>query len=141
VIRVARGVYDAMIAHALEERPFECCGLLAGTDSEIVRCDRATNAADYFGIRYAIDPREYMRLDREIDDADLNVIGVYHSHPYTRAYPSATDTGHAFEGMVYVIVSLRDFLAPEVKAFTVVGGQVFEQPIEVVEAVGQDERD
>ena len=86
-----------------------------------------------FGIRYEIDPREFLKLNREIDDADLDLIGVYHSHPFTRAYPSATDIGQAWEGLVYVIVSLTDFLAPVVKAFTVSDGTVAEQPIEIVD--------
>ena len=76
--------------------------------------------------------REFLKLNRAIDDADLDLIGVYHSHPFTRAYPSATDVGQAWEGLVYVIVSLTDFLAPVVKAFTVSDGAVAEQPIEIV---------
>jgi len=121
-----------MIAHALEERPFECCGVLAGSGGAITQSRRAKNAAELFGIRYEIDSREFMRLNREIDDADLDLIGIYHSHPFTRAYPSATDVGQAWEGLVYVIVSLTDFLTPVVKAFTIANGQVSEQPVEIV---------
>jgi proteasome lid subunit RPN8/RPN11 len=118
-MRVARGVYDEMVAHAQEERPFECCGLMAGTSGEVTVAHRTKNAADLYGIRYEIDPREFMRLNREIDDADLDLIGV-------------TDVGAAWEGMVYLIVSLTDFTAPVVKAFTVADGQVTEQPMEIV---------
>ncbi|HZO27759.1 MAG TPA: M67 family metallopeptidase [Chloroflexota bacterium] len=132
MIRVAREVHQAMIAHALEERPFECCGVLAGSGGAITQSRRAKNAAELFGIRYEIDSREFMRLNREIDDADLDLIGIYHSHPFTRAYPSATDVGQAWEGLVYVIVSLTDFLTPVVKAFTIANGQVSEQPVEIV---------
>ena len=132
MIQIARAVYDEMVAHASEERPWECCGLLAGTHGTITQSRRTRNVAEHFGIRYELDPREYLKLSREIDDADLDLIGTYHSHPYTRAYPSATDIGQAWEGMVYVIVSLTDFLAPVVKAFTVSDGAVAEQPIDIV---------
>lgn len=132
MIRVARAVYEELVAHALEERPFECCGVLAGTGGAVTESHRAMNAAEHFGIRYEIDAREFMQLNRAIDDADLDLIGVYHSHPFTRAYPSATDVGQAWEGLVYVIVSLTDFLAPVAKAFTVADGQVAERPIEIV---------
>jgi proteasome lid subunit RPN8/RPN11 len=132
MIRVAKSVYDEMVAHAQDERPFECCGLMAGANGEATVSYRTQNAADLFGIRYEIDPREFMRLSREIDDADLDLIGVYHSHPFTRAFPSVTDIGAAWEGMVYVIVSLVDFKAPVVKAFTVADGAVTEQPVEIV---------
>jgi [CysO sulfur-carrier protein]-S-L-cysteine hydrolase len=133
VIRIARDVYDEMVAHALDERPFECCGVLAGSGGAVTRSHRTKNAADLFGIRYEIEPGEFLRVNREIDDADLDLLGVYHSHPFTRAYPSATDVGQAWEGLVYVIVSLTDFRAPVVKAFTIADGQVSEQPIEMVE--------
>jgi proteasome lid subunit RPN8/RPN11 len=132
MIQVSRAVYDQMVAHASEERPFECCGLLAGSGGSITQSHRTKNAADLYGVRYEIDPREFLRVNREIDDADLHLIGVYHSHPFTRAYPSVTDTGQAWEGLVYVIVSLTDFLKPVVKAFTIADGQVSEQPIEIV---------
>ena len=132
MVQIARAVHEAMVAHALEERPFESCGLLAGTRGEITHSFRAANAAEFFGVRYEIAPRDVLRLNREIDDADLDLLGVYHSHPFTRAYPSATDLGQASEGLVYVIVSLTDFLAPIVKAFSVADGQIAEQPIEIV---------
>jgi proteasome lid subunit RPN8/RPN11 len=131
VIRIARDVHDAMIAHALDERPWESCGVLAGTGGTITESYRTVNAAELNGIRYEIDPKEFMRLNREIDDADLDLLGIYHSHPFTRAYPSATDLAQAWEGLVYVIVSLTDFLAPEVKAFTVADGQITEEHVEV----------
>jgi proteasome lid subunit RPN8/RPN11 len=121
-----------MVAHALQERPFESCGVLAGSGGVIAELHRAKNAADLFGIRYEIEPAEFLRINRAIDDADLDLVGIYHSHPFTRAYPSATDLGQAWEGLIYVIVSLRDFREPDVRAFTVADGQVSEQPIEIV---------
>ena len=120
-----------MIAHALEERPFESCGVLAGSGGAITASYPTANAAELNGVRYEIDGKEFLRVNREIDEADLELLGIYHSHPFTRAYPSVTDVGQAWEGLVYVIVSLTDFLAPDVKAFTVVDGQITEESIEV----------
>src|SRR5215207_5038358 len=133
MMRVTRAVYDEMVAHALEERPFEACGVLAGSGGTVMQAHRARNAAELSGVRYEIDGREFVRINHAIDDDDLDLIGIYHSHPFTRAYPSATDLAQAWEGLVYVIVSLRDFLRPSVKAFTVADGAVSEQPVEVTE--------
>ena len=119
-VRMAPAVFDAMIEHALDERPFECCGVLAGSGGVITHNYRAPNAADLNGIRY------------EIDDADLELLGVYHSHPFTRAYPSVTDIGQAWDGLIYVIVSVASFLEPDVKAFTITDGDVVERRIELV---------
>jgi [CysO sulfur-carrier protein]-S-L-cysteine hydrolase len=132
MIRISRAVHDAMIEHALEERPFEGCGVLAGSGGAITASYRTSNAAEFNGVRYEIDGKEFLRVNREIDDADLELLGIYHSHPFTRAYPSVTDVGQAWEGLVYVIVSLTDFLAPEVRAFTVVDGQITEEQIEII---------
>ncbi|MCC7371355.1 MAG: M67 family metallopeptidase [Chloroflexi bacterium] len=131
MVQIARAVYDAMVAHALDERPFECCGVLAGSGGAITHSYRAPNAAEHNGIRYEIDGKAFLRINREIDDADLELLGVYHSHPFTRAYPSATDIGQAWDGMVYVIVSVASFLEPEVKAFTISDSTVVERAIEL----------
>jgi len=131
MIQIAQAVHDELVAHALKERPFECCGILAGTTDAVTASYRTANAADLSGIRYAIDPKEILQVSRQIDGADLDMLGVYHSHPFTRAYPSATDIGQAWEGLVYVIVSLADFLAPDLRAFTVVDGEATEVPVEM----------
>ena len=133
-MRVTREVYEAMIAHAQDGRPFEACGVLAGSGGIVTEVHRARNAADLYGVRYEIDGRDFLKINQAIDDDDLDLIGIYHSRPFTRAYPSATDLAQAWEGLVYAIVSLRDFRQPAVKAFTVQDGAVSEQPIEIVEA-------
>ena len=132
VVQVLRDVYDAMVAHALEERPDECCGMLAGKNGRVTRALRAVNVAERKGVRYEVAPREILRLMDEMDDANLDHLGIYHSHTFTRAYPSATDIGLAAYPVYYVIVSLADFRKPVVKAFTITDGEVEEHPIEVV---------
>jgi proteasome lid subunit RPN8/RPN11 len=132
VIRTTRDVYDAMIEQALDGRPFETCGILAGSAGTITTRYPTTNAASIKGAQYVIDPKDVLRISQAIDEDDQEMIGIYHSHPFTRAYPSATDLAQAWEGLVYVIVSLTDFRAPAVQAFTVADGQVAEHAIEIV---------
>jgi proteasome lid subunit RPN8/RPN11 len=132
VVQVLRDVYDGMVSHALEERPYECCGMLAGQNGRITRRLPATNVADRKAVRYEVAPREILRIMDEIDDADLDHVGIYHSHTHTRAYPSATDIGLAAYPVFYVIVSLVDFHDPQVKAYTITDGEVTEEPIEIV---------
>jgi proteasome lid subunit RPN8/RPN11 len=132
VVQVLQAVYDGMVSHALEERPYECCGMLAGEDGRVTRILRATNVADRKAVRYEVAPREILRIMDAIDDDNLDHIGIYHSHTHTRAYPSATDIGLAAYPVFYVIVSLVDFRRPEVKAYTITDGEVTEEPIEIV---------
>lgn len=132
-VRLTRAAYEGIVQHALEERPFECCGLLAGPlGGPITAVYRAANAAELRGVRYEVAPRDILRITREIDDADLELLGIYHSHPFTRAYPSATDLGLAAYPVAYLIVSLADFLAPVVRAFTISDGTVSERPLDVL---------
>jgi proteasome lid subunit RPN8/RPN11 len=130
--RLTRAVYDEMVAHALEERPFEGCGLLAGTAGQATTIYRCQNAAELNGVRYEISGRDILRITREIDDEDLELLAIYHSHPYTRAYPSAKDVSIAGWPVFYILVSLVDFRHPVVKAYTIEAGVVTEVPIEVV---------
>src|SRR4051812_37345134 len=84
-----------LIAHALEGRPYEVCGLLAGREGRVERVYRAANK-ERSPVRYEIDPKDLIRIFRDIDDSDLELVGIYHSHTHTDAYPSATDVRLAF---------------------------------------------
>ena len=134
MVRLPRSIHDEMVAHALEDRPYEVCGLLAGQGGAITRAFRARNK-EQSAVRYEIDPKDLIRLFREMDDADLELLGIYHSHTHTQAYPSATDIRLAYyPDALYFIVSLIDERAPHVRTFRIVEGQVSEEPIEVQDA-------
>jgi proteasome lid subunit RPN8/RPN11 len=96
-----------MIAHARDEAPRECCGLLIGKYDSAVRSVRAKNLAPS-ATRYFIDPRDHFRALRTARAESLEVIGAYHSHPASEPVPSVTDIAEANSGpdFVYVIVSL-----------------------------------
>jgi len=132
MVRLDRAVYDEMVAHALEDRPYEVCGILGGQSGHVTHAYRARNT-EQSPVRYEIEPRDLIRIFREIDDADLDHLGIYHSHTHTRAYPSETDKRLAtYPEALYFIVSLVDERAPYVKAFYINDGTVTEEPVEVV---------
>ena len=108
---------DEMIAHAREEEPNECCGVLAGKDGRVVRLYRVTNS-EQNPYRYNMDPREFLRVYREIEDNGWEMTGLYHSHTHNQAYPSQTDRNLAsWPDSYYLIVSLEDKERPVVRAF------------------------
>jgi proteasome lid subunit RPN8/RPN11 len=108
VVQVLRSVYDAMIGHALDEHPNECCGLLGGTNGVITRIYRATNVAETKTVRYDVDSTELVKIFTSMRAADLEHLGIYHSHPSSEPRPSATDRKLArYDSVVYFIVSLR----------------------------------
>ncbi|MBI2853620.1 MAG: M67 family metallopeptidase [Chloroflexi bacterium] len=120
-----------MVEHARYDVPNECCGMLAGKGDRVSAVWRATNA-QHSPTRYSLDPQDILRGIREADKAGCELIGFYHSHTHTEAYPSKTDMELAFwPECRYVIVSLIDSGHPTLRAFWIADGKVTEDVVEV----------
>jgi proteasome lid subunit RPN8/RPN11 len=129
-MKIAKTLYDEMVAHALEDAPNECCGMVASRDGAAVKLHRATNAAAS-PYRYEIDGPEQYRIQMAIEDAGLDLGAIYHSHTRSEPYPSQTDINLAFyPDALYVIVGLAGE-DPEVKAYTIRDGKVGEAELVV----------
>jgi len=101
-------VRDAIVSHAREAAPAECCGMLIGSAGRIGSAIRARNIAGE-PTRFLIDPADHIRARREARDAGLDVVGFYHSHPRSTPVPSDTDLAEAtYPNHLYVIVGLKD---------------------------------
>ena len=130
-MRIAQALIDEIVAHALEDAPNECCGMIASRDGEAVRVHRARNAAAS-PLRYEIDGMEQYELQTAIEDAGQDLGAIYHSHTRSAPYPSQTDINLAFyPEAVYVIVGLADGDEADVRAWSIVDGQVSEAELEV----------
>ena len=125
--------HGALIEHAHSDFPYEVCGLLAGVDGRLTRHYRIPNAARSMTF-YNMEPRALLAAMNDIDDNGWDLVGIYHSHTHTEAYPSATDVELAFYAdAVYLIVSLQDRGRPMVRAFDIVEGEVTERTLVVGE--------
>ena len=122
------GVEAAIIAHARQEAPQECCGLLIGDDTRMIAAVRARNIAETPTRRYLIDPRDHLKAIRTARERGLQVIGAYHSHPQSPAVPSATDAAEGFGQFLYVIVGLAPE-PPELTAWTWADGNFAAVPL------------
>ena len=118
-----------IIAHARDEFPKECCGMLAGADGKPVKVVRATNSEDS-EFRYRVDDRELLKFLRDSDYNGWDFLAVYHSHTRSEAYPSPTDVRLAtnWPDPYYVLVSLEDQDNPVVRAFRITDGEISEVP-------------
>jgi proteasome lid subunit RPN8/RPN11 len=129
-MRIARELYDEIVAHARAEAPNECCGMIASRDGEAVKVYPTANAAAS-PLRYEIDGAEQYRIQMEIDEAGLDLGAIYHSHTRTEPVPSQTDINLAFyPDALYIIVGLARG-EQDVRAFTIRDGQVTEAGLEV----------
>jgi proteasome lid subunit RPN8/RPN11 len=132
VIAITRSVQEEVFKQLLDERPYEGCGLLAGKNGRIERAYPTPNKSQS-AVRYEIDPKDLLRVFREIDDADLELLAIYHSHTHSQAYPSPTDIRFAhYPDAYYIIVTLMDIRGPAMRAFRIVDGVVTEEPVEVI---------
>jgi len=117
---------EEIVAHARDEAPNECCGLLAGRNGRSERVFRMANAARS-PLRFEVAPLEVMRTLETIDEAGLEVGALYHSHTRTAPYPSQTDVtfAEAWPGTPWIIVGLSDGDA-EVRTYRIDGANVVE---------------
>ena len=148
-LKIPQQILDDMIAHARELDPFECCGLLAGTNGAVSRHYRITNtvakdarAMEVFEgadvkqlghlsdstkaeVAYFMDPKEMLAAFKDMRQRNLELAVIYHSHTHSPAYPSATDVGLAYyPDAAYLIISLEHKTAPDLRAYWIKDRQV-----------------
>ncbi|HEX8958779.1 MAG TPA: M67 family metallopeptidase [Solirubrobacterales bacterium] len=123
-MRIPQSLVDEVVAHARDDLPNECCGMVGGADGEARTVYRAENA-EGSPLRYSIGAAEQFRLMRAIEAAGEELVGIYHSHTKSAAYPSQTDVNLAgWPDAVYLIVSLADPAAPDLKGFSIRDGEI-----------------
>lgn len=80
---------------------------------------------------YTIDPREHYFAIRHAERRGWEVAGVFHSHPHTEGYPSATDVRLAADPTwLYLILGMADRERPVLRGFTIDGESVTEVPLD-----------
>ena len=120
---IPRDAYDAMVAHCIEGMPNEACGFIGGkvdgSQRTATRLYPMTNAAAS-PVFYRPDDREMLAALKDMDERDLDVASIFHSHVATRAYPSPTDIREAhYPDTVFVIVSFEDRDHPYSKGYLI----------------------
>jgi proteasome lid subunit RPN8/RPN11 len=124
-------LFEEMVQHGLREFPNEACGLLAGSDGQPVRFYAMRNL-DASPVSYRLDPREQLRVFDEMDEEGWDLLGIFHTHTHSEAYPSETDLRLAFyPEALYLVMSLSDRERPELRAFRIVEDEVAEQELTI----------
>ena len=136
MLRIERGIRDAIVDHARRDHPDEACGVVAGPEGSdrperFVPMLNAARSPTF----YEFDSADLLQLYKEMAANDEEPVVVYHSHTATEAYPSRTDVSYASEPNAhYVLVSTRDDDDTEFRSFRIVDGEITEEPVEVVES-------
>ncbi len=118
-----------MVATCIRALPNEGCGLMLGTlDGTVTEIVPSPNVADSAKL-YEIDSGVLLRAYRRGEEEGLSVIGVFHSHTHSEAYPSATDVAQAPDPeWHYALVSLRD-VPTQIRSFHIIDGEINEEEI------------
>jgi proteasome lid subunit RPN8/RPN11 len=131
MIRIPQSVIDGIIAQARNELPDEACGLLIGSENEVVKQFPLTNI-DHSPEHFSFDAKEQFGVLKEARAQGLQIIANYHSHPESPARPSEEDIRLAYDpNIIYIILSLQEKENPVIKAFFIKEGEVTEVGIDV----------
>jgi len=123
-LRVSETLLGTIHREGERAYPGECCGVLAGQPGEIKQVRRLLPVVN----RRADDPHRYLiahedlqRVEAEVRQADLEVLGFYHSHPDHPAAPSSFDAEHAWPWYSYLIVRVDRGRAVEATSWQLAG--------------------
>jgi cysteine synthase B len=115
---LARGVRAEIEAHAVDTYPHECCGALIGTDGRVTGALSLDNVTTLERRRrFLVSPDEYRAAESHADASGRRLLGFYHSHPDHPAEPSAFDLEQAWPTFSYVIVSVRERVARDLRSW------------------------
>ncbi|SDO16838.1 Proteasome lid subunit RPN8/RPN11, contains Jab1/MPN metalloenzyme (JAMM) motif [Nakamurella panacisegetis] len=134
MLRIPNSMVESIVAHARADHPDEACGIIAGpvgsdAPTRVIPMVNAERSPTF----YRFDSGEQLRLYREMDERDEEVVVVYHSHTGTEAYPSRTDIAYAGEPQAhYVLVSTRAADSVEFRSYRIIDGDVSEEPVEMI---------
>ena len=125
-ITIPAALYEQMLAHCRACLPDEAGGLLGGRMGR-VEVALAVRNAQSSPVSYELDSHAQLHAMKRIEADRFDLVGIYHSHPTSPAYPSRTDVERAFfpgtdtlnfPEAVWVIVSLAA-ARPEARAFAI----------------------
>jgi proteasome lid subunit RPN8/RPN11 len=137
LIELPRSLAEALVRHARSGAPDEVCGVVGLRDGRIVSLIPARNAAATPRVRFTFDDDGYRRV-MEVEREGLEV-GIFHSHPASPAYPSATDRAEmsaTWPDCAQLMISLRHDATsgPEINAYRIDRrGEVSVEDLRVVE--------
>lgn len=133
MIEIPKPIYHSMLAYANLGYPNEACGILAGSAPGRVEEFFAMRNMDESSISYFMDPKEQLQAFKQMRERGLQLVGIYHSHVASEAYPSQKDVRLAFyPDASYLIASLTDRAKPVLRSFRIQDESVQEEEIRLV---------
>ncbi len=126
VLHLPEELAAQILAHAQLGYPEEVCGLVAGRSGCATEVHPGRNISPTPRVAYELDHDTLARMI-DFEDAGLELVAIYHSHPAGPEVPSATDIARAaYPDAVYLILGLADPARPSLRGFRIVDAEVRE---------------
>lgn len=131
MISLSKELFQQIVKHCVKELPDEACGILAGKTDSVEKVYAMINA-DKSPENFIMDPAEQLKVTKELRNLGLEMVGIYHSHVASEAYPSTRDIELAFYPEArYCIVTLKVKNNPRMRAFRIKEGKISEEEVSI----------
>ena len=112
MIQIDNEPWSQMVAHARATYPNECCGAMLGSLDDSSKQVKIALPLDNVSqgsqaARYELRPEDLLHADREARRHQMDLIGIYHSHPDCGAYFSETDLKNSCPWYSFVVLSIQ----------------------------------
>ena len=126
-VRLPRQLVNLILEHVQGSPAAEVCGLIAAGDDDALSCYPIANRAEDSAHRYRMDPQQQVDAMRQMRERNQQLFAIYHSHPTSKAAPSAIDIADAdYPEALYLIVSLNIRGVLEMRGFRIRDGRSIE---------------
>ncbi|MFW6068421.1 MAG: Mov34/MPN/PAD-1 family protein [Chloroflexota bacterium] len=123
---------EEMLRFLRDAYPLEACGILAGLHGRVHRVYAVENLLRS-PVAFEMEPQQQLQAMLELEEAGLEMLAIYHSHPMGPQTPSPTDVAKAYyPDVAHVIVSFSDRRSPSIRAFTIDEGVFDEIVLKIV---------
>ena len=131
MLTLKKELFKRITEHAIREFPNEACGILSGSQGRVGKVYEMTNT-DKSPQTFFMDAKEQLRVMKEIRNKGEEMIGIYHSHVASEAYPSSHDVELAlYPEVSYVIISIKNKKNPSARSFKIVEGKISEEELKI----------
>lgn len=131
MLELKKELFEQIVKQCIIELPDEACGILSGRLGKVDNVYPMLNT-DKSPQSFFMDPAEQLRINKEIRKLGQEMVGIYHSHVASLAYPSERDVEMAFYPEAsYVIISLKDKDSPSARSFKIREGKITEEELKV----------
>jgi proteasome lid subunit RPN8/RPN11 len=130
-LTISKKHWQEMLDYVEQNAPLESCGLLAGKNEQVEEVIFVRNQAQS-PVRFVMDPYDQLNAFNWIESNQLDLLGIFHSHPAGPETASVTDITEAAYQVVHVIWS-RHQEHWKARGFWIESGDTTEVPLQIVE--------